>query len=192
MRRLLLAVLAAVGLAVIGTVAAVASIPDASGSIHGCYLKTGELRVIDSATMTCTKRETALTWNQTGPPGQPGSTGAPGPAGPQGAPGAQGAQGPPGAQGAPGVSDYEIVQATGGDNVRGINQVFAHCPTGKQALGGGAVLDRFDPSGSQPTAIPNFPTRPGYAFDGWVAQTEGPNNDLDLIFVWAICANVTP
>jgi hypothetical protein len=58
---------------------AVASIPDSSGAIHGCYVKaTGSLRVIDPATDSCRQSETALLWNQTGPQGP---AGPPGPAG---------------------------------------------------------------------------------------------------------------
>jgi len=71
----------AVGIVVVlvlaGTAVAAASIPDASGVIHGCRsTKTGVLRVIDTdAGQTCSKDEAALSWNQIGPQG---------PAGPQG------------------------------------------------------------------------------------------------------------
>lgn len=44
---------------------AMASIPDSSGVIHGCYrTTTGELRVIDSATSSCLGDETSLNWSQ--------------------------------------------------------------------------------------------------------------------------------
>src|SRR5579859_1551821 len=72
--RLLLAV--AVGGAVFGIASAVqASIPDANGVIHGCYVKAGNpsqgaLRVIDSAA-ACKPIENPLDWNQTGPTGPP-------------------------------------------------------------------------------------------------------------------------
>jgi hypothetical protein len=87
-----LAVLAAVaGVAAGGTAIAYASIPDGSGTIHGCYKTTGgDLRVIDSASSTCKTSETALDWSQTGPQGIQG------PQGPQGPQGAQGPQGPAG------------------------------------------------------------------------------------------------
>jgi len=67
---------------------AMASIPDGSGVVHGCYNAHGALRVIDTATTaSCAGSETALDWNQTGPVG---------PAGPQGPAGAQGPAGPAG------------------------------------------------------------------------------------------------
>jgi hypothetical protein len=57
---------------------AFAAIPDEAGVIHGCYTtKGGVLRVIDSGA-SCTTKETALDWNQTGPQGPPGSTGSAG------------------------------------------------------------------------------------------------------------------
>jgi hypothetical protein len=51
---------------------AFATIPDSSKTIHGCYNKSnGNLRVVESAG-DCRKNETALPWNQQGPPGTPG------------------------------------------------------------------------------------------------------------------------
>jgi hypothetical protein len=45
-----------------------ATIPDGGGVIHGCYVPSGKLRVIDTgAGETCNGSETALEWNQTGP-----------------------------------------------------------------------------------------------------------------------------
>ena len=74
---------------------AYATIPDGNGVIQGCYATSGgSLRVIDStAGAACAKKETAISWNQTGPEGPAGQ------AGPQGAAGAQGPQGPGGPQG---------------------------------------------------------------------------------------------
>lgn len=56
---------------------ALAAIPDNSGVIHGCYNnKTGVLSVIDTNNGgTCTNKETALSWNQTGPQDPAGSSG---------------------------------------------------------------------------------------------------------------------
>src|SRR5262249_41203278 len=51
------------------------------------------LRVLSYPATTCKKRETALSWNQTGPQGSPGSDGDDGT---DGAPGTPGDQGPPG------------------------------------------------------------------------------------------------
>src|SRR5205809_871138 len=93
-------------LLVLGGVA-YASIPDASGVIHGCYSSTsGALRVIDTALgQVCSAAaEKALNWNQTGPTGPTGSTGSTGPQGPKGNTGATGPQGPKGDTGATGAN----------------------------------------------------------------------------------------
>jgi hypothetical protein len=77
-----------VGFVLVGTGVVVASIPDSSGVINGCYNKaTGMLRVIDTSTDNCRPNEVAISWNQTGPQGPPGPKG---PAGPQGPPGSVG------------------------------------------------------------------------------------------------------
>jgi Collagen triple helix repeat (20 copies) len=144
------------GMAVVGVVMIVqAAIPDPSGVIHACYRANGNLRLVDRS--SCTSNETALSWNQSGPPGPegaagtqgiPGPQGLPGPQGgagpqgtqgPQGAPGSQGAQGSPGPSGPAGVSGYEIVNAHGELPANGKVQVVATCSSGKRVLGGGYV-----------------------------------------------------
>jgi len=83
---------------------AFATIPDASGVIHGCYMKNGgTIRVIDDGVTKCAQNETALTWNNTGPRGPQGVPGLQGVPGPQGPQGVTGPQGPSGLQGPPGV-----------------------------------------------------------------------------------------
>jgi hypothetical protein len=75
--------------AALSTAAGVAysAIPDAQGVIHACYAASGAgtgrtLRVLDTdAGDTCAVGETALNWNQHGPPGPPGAAGPQGPAG---------------------------------------------------------------------------------------------------------------
>jgi hypothetical protein len=93
-----------------------ASIPDASGVIHGCYNNslahgnlTGALRVIDTAKVNgnCASWETALNWGQggtgaAGPSGPTGATGPTGPTGPKGTTGPTGPKGPTGAKGSTG------------------------------------------------------------------------------------------
>ncbi len=60
----------------VGSALVMAAIPDASGVIHGCYnTSKGDLRIIDSVTSACTNKETAITWNQTGPQGPQGPAG---------------------------------------------------------------------------------------------------------------------
>jgi hypothetical protein len=86
--RAVLAVTLLAGAAVAAGGIAVASIPDQSGVIHGCYNKTdGTLRVIDTASHHCRSTEIAIQWNRTGPPGAPGAAGRTGSAGPAGPPG---------------------------------------------------------------------------------------------------------
>src|SRR5882757_9522204 len=85
-----------------GAGVAVASIPDSSGTIHGCYNTiTGALRVVDDK--SCNALEKAITWDQQGPAGLPG---------PQGAQGAQGAQGPQGPAGAGAPVPHQAVIGT--------------------------------------------------------------------------------
>src|SRR5258705_8531046 len=77
-----------------------ASIPDASGVIHGCFnAANGNQRIIDTAVSSCKTNEIPIQWNQTGPRGGVGPPGLPGP---QGSQGSQGPQGPQGPQGVPG------------------------------------------------------------------------------------------
>jgi Type VI secretion system effector, Hcp len=87
------ALLVAVGAAGGAAAVAVATVPDSSGVIHACVKTVGgapdtsgaNVRIIDpSAGQACTApvgaapTETALSWNVTGPPGQPGAAGPPG------------------------------------------------------------------------------------------------------------------
>jgi hypothetical protein len=97
---LLTAVLAtaAIGL---GSVA-YAAIPDAGGTIHGCYDKSsGQLRVTDTQTnlpKNCSSKENPLAWAERGPQGVQGV---------QGVPGAKGDAGDPG-----GVSHVKVWRST--------------------------------------------------------------------------------
>jgi hypothetical protein len=52
------------------------------GMIHACYRTNGKVRLIDpSAGQSCTRHESAVTWNVQGPKGDPGPPGPPGPPG---------------------------------------------------------------------------------------------------------------
>lgn len=94
----------AVVAALVAAGVAYGSIPDSSGVIHGCYLKSGGgLRVIDSASK-CGQSETSLNWNQQGPAGPAGPAGPTGPTGPAGSAGSTGPAGPTGPQGPAGTS----------------------------------------------------------------------------------------
>ena len=62
-----------------------ATIPDAGGTIHACYSRSGgALRVIDASVTNCKQGETSLSWKTEGDPGPVGPTGAAGSAGPAG------------------------------------------------------------------------------------------------------------
>jgi hypothetical protein len=159
MRRFLGALILAAGLA----------IPDAGGVIHGCYDKSGALRVIDSATASCSTKETALNWNQTGPQGPAGPIGATGPAG------ATGAQGPAGPQGPPGVSGYEVISNSGAI------LVVATCSPGKQVLGGGGDVQI---GGGDAIAI----SEPTPDHTGWIVRSA--SNSGNPMTAYAVCANV--
>lgn len=80
--RVRLAFLAVLGLVIAGGVA-YAAIPGGTGVISGCFNNVhGGLRMIDTeAGDTCKNNETAISWNQQGPPGPQGPPGVtPGPA----------------------------------------------------------------------------------------------------------------
>ena len=83
-RRLAGLALACVAVTLAAGGIAYASIPDASGVIHGCYkTNQGTLRVIDTDQgQTCANSESLLNWNQKGPIGAQGSQGPQGDPGP--------------------------------------------------------------------------------------------------------------
>ena len=118
----------ALGLAA-GVGVATGAIPGSDGAIHGCYTKVGGvLRVIDTGTTSgCTRFETGLNWNQTGPQG-PGS---PGPAG------QAGANGTNGTNGTNGVSGYEVVTASSAFTTDSSKTQDVSCPSGKVPIAGG-------------------------------------------------------
>jgi hypothetical protein len=64
-RRVAILVVVVAGLVAAGI--AYASIPDSNGVLHGCYAKSGNLRVIDTDLgAVCKKKETAVSWNTLG------------------------------------------------------------------------------------------------------------------------------
>ena len=74
-----LAVALVVAVAVAAGGIAYASVPDSGGAIHGCYsanaaTKTNgsQLNIVDSDVAGCGRGQTAITWSETGPPGQNG------------------------------------------------------------------------------------------------------------------------
>jgi hypothetical protein len=99
-----------VGAGLAATAVALATIPDSSGVIHGCYTKgSGALRVIDDSVTSCKPSETSLDWNAAGQPGPPG------------------------------ISGLEVVSADSAFTSEIQSLATAVCPTGKTAIGGGGV-----------------------------------------------------
>jgi len=129
-RRLRLAGLVITGAVALSAAGAIAyaSVPDASGTFHGCFeadsgMDTpGQLRVIDTSKAgsagNCTANETLISWSQTGPQGQPGPIGATGAQGAKGDTGEAGPQGAKGDKGDPGTPDVRV------DNFGGPSTIF--------------------------------------------------------------------
>lgn len=87
-RRLVFGITLAVALVVGGVLSAYAtgSIPGPDGVFHACFDNTnGVVRLIDPSASTCRTNESAISWNQAGPPGPQGPVGAAGPPGPSNA-----------------------------------------------------------------------------------------------------------
>jgi hypothetical protein len=155
--RVLLAVV--VGGATFGIASAVqASIPDASGVIHGCYNTSrahgspiGQLRVIDTSRPdgNCASWEAPLNWNAkgvtgaTGPTGPTGVTGPTGPAGPTGPTGSTGPTGPTGPSGVPGLGISDESSAT---LPPGSYSGSLICPTSGKIAINGSTVDLTTPS----------------------------------------------
>jgi len=71
--KLTIGIVAGLFIGGMGSVAVFAAIPDSGGVIHACYqtgaLNSGQVRIIDSSTQSCSGDETAVSWN-TATPGQ--------------------------------------------------------------------------------------------------------------------------
>jgi len=184
----------AVGGAVFGIATAVqASIPDASGVIHGCYnaslahgSPTGALRVVDTSKPggVCASWEVSLNWNANGVTGAKGATGARGPTGPKGP---TGAKGPTGVQGSTGATG-----ATGAAGPTGANgpSAFTGRITGIPATASGLQSAWGAPSGvsaSNGSSAAVETLSPNAAFvaqDFFVRKTGGNVPFLDEISVY--------
>ena len=103
----------------------IAAIPNESGVISACYnTSRGILRIVDEPS-DCTSSETPLSWNQQGPPGEPGEEG------PAGEPGVAGFTEV--------VETFNIDLRREGGGFSGL--ALAVCPSGKVATGGGYVVN---------------------------------------------------
>jgi hypothetical protein len=171
---------------------AVAAIPGENGTIQACYTKTiGALRVIDTARgQTChPSKELTLSWNQTGPKGDPGLAGAKGQQGDPGEIGPQGPAGPQGERGPSGASDTVIV--TQAWTIPGRTTTSARyttgtvvCPAGSSAVAGGySIPDLVQPWVS---ASEDRPIGDG---SGWLVRFSNEHTVAETAAVWAVCAS---
>ena len=104
-----------------GAYAAVSAIPGPDGVIHGCYKKRGgSLRLVPSG-RKCSRRELAIAFNQTGPPGPRGRSVV----GRRGAAGATGATGPRGETGSKGETGAQGVSGAAGPGMISFSTTFA-------------------------------------------------------------------
>jgi hypothetical protein len=132
------------GLLLVASVATLALATSGGDSqvIRACYKSdtpsNGQVRIVTS-TEACRSNETAIEWNVTGPAGPPGAQGLAGEPGPAGEQGPQGDTGPPGPPG-PGLADLQVVEELSVLNSDANKVVLALCPTGMQAIGGGASI----------------------------------------------------
>jgi hypothetical protein len=162
-------VVGAVVLVLLSSAVALAAIPSAEGTIHGCRdNRSGVLRVIDAeAGQTCTTKETALTWNQQGQPGPIG------PAGPQG---------PAGPAGQNGVSGHEVVFTAFTALANDRTTAAVGCPSGKKVVGGGYTTSGADADVEVTDSAPQHPH--------WTAWVVGVRNGTSAnVFsqIFAIC-----
>jgi hypothetical protein len=116
-------------------------------------------------------------------PGQlpAGAQGAAGEPGPKGDKGDKGDKGEPGSVG---VSGYQRVVSAPANIAPGTQaSVFAMCPSGKRALGGGFFATSA--SAQIPVSFPAFDT-------GWRADFRNPTASSFNVAAYAVCANVAP
>ena len=135
-----------------------------------------------------------------GPQGEQGEEGDAGPQGPSGEKGPAGAKGEKGdigavgPQGMPGISEAGIVLKDGDLNTEDYKAAFVSCPTGKIALGGGAVvITELEPSPIKPALIGSYPQEAGGKPIQWsaAARETTPNNTHKWkLAVYVICAKV--
>ena len=148
----------------LGARLAVATIPDANGTVHGCLKKTtGQLYAIDpGAGQTCGK-DTPLDWNKPGIAGQQGIDGP---------------KGFTGFRGTTGSSGYEKTYDQETTDSSGNGSAEADCPSGKVAVAGGYEL-------SGPKHMVPLRSVPVGDGSGWiVAVTDAPSQTL---IAFAIC-----
>lgn len=109
-----------------------------------------------------------------------------GPQGPQGSQGPQGPQGVPGTPGTPGVSGYQRVVNSHGPDTAQVKTVTATCPSGKQPVGGGYIID----TGSNDSVLIDVDGPFLGSGDSWVVRATNSEVEEWDLFVVALCATV--
>ena len=163
-RKLSLLGIAAVALAatLAGAKIAVATIPAADGTVHGCVKSSkGQLYLIDPGAGDTCGKDGVLDWNK------PGATGTKGIDGPKGF---------TGAQGTPGSSGYETARDQETTDSSGNGSAEADCPSGKVAVAGGYEISYLL------VPLHSAPTSDG---SGWVVDMTGTPNTT--FAAYAIC-----
>ncbi len=126
-----------------------------------------------------------------GPKGDIGPQGPKGDVGPQGPAGTPGAKGDRGPAGAAGLSGYEIVTATSARDTSPAHLVAAHCPTGKNVLGGG-IAPATGTDGDTIITVQSYPSDAGAGDQTWFAYAKNlaPQPGAWSLSAYAICAYV--
>ena len=158
----------------------------AAATITGANIKNGTVTGKDvknrslGTNKLSTKAVSSLA-GQRGPAGPQGPVGPHGETGPKGNPGPVGPQGPAGPSG---ISGLEYKQAGPFDlGARGLTNVQAKCPVGKQALGAGAEV-----AGSSAYLVRSKPADDGGAWNLMYYNS----GDSVTASAWAVCAQVAP
>lgn len=103
----------------------------------------------------------------------------------------RGEPGPKGDQGGPGLAALEVIQAASANDSAGNKGVNATCPSGKEAIAGGASLTAevggVAVSGSEPDGVQSSGGARGWQAEGF--ETVATNQDWG-VRVFAVCARV--
>jgi hypothetical protein len=139
-------------------------IPDAGGVFHACVTNaSGAVRLV-AATTPCVTGSSAVSWNQTGPPGQDGQPGAPGPSG------------------ADTTYNYRF-----GGMVPGTSVARAFCEPGEKVTGGGgtSLISSAGLTQNHPIADTTGVIAGGTTAIGWQVASE----DWGPVQAYVICAS---
>jgi hypothetical protein len=196
MRRFLEFVVVA-SLAALGA-AALAGGRTADTQIHACTTTENNPILLAPSVGGCTRGQSALDWNISGPTGP---TGPPGPIGPTGPPGPQGQQGPQGPAGSSTTPVYKVFMGklgSSGYNSAGggvwTQSANAKCPSGWVALNGGYSMQFVHPPAPVVTANSVFAygNDPSATPAGWSAEIawSKPTTSVDLT-AYVLCLKLS-